>query len=104
VLQIPRLERYYQTILYVLAKILGLTVAIKVMTNVGRIDLTIETAKNIYLFEFKIDTPAEAALGQIEDKLYYQKYLGTDKEIILVGVEFDTKKRNIDRWIINSNC
>lgn len=99
-IQIPRRERYYQSILFVLAKILGLTVNVEIMTNIGRIDLTIETAKHVYIFEFKMDGSPEKALHQIEEKKYYQKYLMASKKIVLVGVLFDIEKRNIDSWVV----
>jgi hypothetical protein len=35
---------------------------------------------------------------QIENEKYYQKYLGSGREIILVGAEFSTKKHNITDW------
>ena len=43
---------------------------------------------------------AEEALHQIEEKKYYEKYAMLNKAIVLVGVKFDTKKRNLDSWII----
>lgn len=101
-IQIPHLEKYYQTILFVLAKILGLVVHVEVMTNIGRIDMTIETTNNIHIFEFKIQGSAQEALHQIEEKKYYQKYLMSQKKITLIGVLFDLKKRNIDDWIIKN--
>jgi hypothetical protein len=58
-------------------------------TNRGRIDLTIIVNKYIYLFELKCDQSPQKALEQIERKKYYEKYLGMNKKIILVGVSFN---------------
>ena len=33
-----------------------------------------------------------------KDKEYYQKYLGSGREIILIGAKFSTKKHNIADW------
>ena len=35
------------------------------------------------------------ALQQIKDKKYYEKYLNRNKDIYLVGIEFDTDEKNI---------
>ena len=53
------------------------------------------------LFEFKLGT-AEKALEQIQDKKYYEKYLSSDKQVVLVGVGFDVKEKNIHRYIVQS--
>lgn len=78
-IQIPEREKYYQTIIYVIAKIIGIDVQAEVMTNIGRIDMTIETSSHHYIFEFKTQGSAEEASRQIEEKEYYQKYLMTGK-------------------------
>jgi hypothetical protein len=94
------LERYYQTIIFVLAKIIGLRTLVEVVTNIGRIDMIIEIGDVVYVFEFKITGNAQNALEQIERKHYYQQYLHTQKAIILVGILFDINKRNIDSWVM----
>ncbi len=58
------------------------------------------TPKFIYIFEFKLDKSAEAAIVQIKEKEYYQKYLLEKKEVILVGVNFDSKTVQIENWIV----
>ena len=78
---------------------LGAEVEVEVATNNGRIDAVIESSDTIYIFEFKIDSPAEQALEQIIEKRYYQKYLSSGKRIMLVGAEFSTEIRNIKGWV-----
>ena len=96
-MSIPK-EKYYQTVFYVIAKLIGLDTQLEVKTNMGRIDMVVITDKVIYIFEFKIDASAEKALSQINDKKYFEKYLDYKKKLILVGVNFDTKERNIAEW------
>lgn len=91
-------EKYYQSIFYVILSLLGAYVQAEVTTNNGRIDCTIETDKQIYIFEFKLYDDAHSALEQIEQKQYYQKFLHTGKAICLIGVAFDIKQRNIVDW------
>jgi PD-(D/E)XK nuclease superfamily len=78
-IQVPQ-EKYYQTIFYVLAKLLGLIAQVEVMTNIGRIHLVIETCTHIHIFEFKINQQSIHALNQMEEKRYFEKYLDSRKK------------------------
>ena len=91
-------EKYYQTIFYLLFRLMGLRIQAEVKTNDGRIDAVVELAARIYLFEFKLNQSAQAALDQITTHAYYDKYLLQRKPIICVGVNFNTTKRTVDEW------
>ncbi len=69
-------------------------------TNLGRIDLVVQTSNTIFIMEFKTRGSAQEALQQIEDKHYFQKYLISAKKIILVGIFIDMEKRNITEWLV----
>ena len=92
-------EKYYQSIVFVVFKLLGLMVDTEVSTSIGRIDAVVETDGRIYVIEFKLHDTAEAALEQIREKRYFERYLDRGKEILLVGVAFDPTTRNIEKWI-----
>jgi hypothetical protein len=51
----------------------------------------------VYIIEFKVveDQPEKTALKQIEEKKYFEKYLGKYEEVYLIGIEFSKKDRNI---------
>ena len=68
------------------------------LTNLGRIDLTLETPKLTYIFECKLDKNASAALSQIETNRYFEKYLHQNKNIALIGINFSSDERNISEW------
>ena len=86
-------EGYYVSVFYAYLKAMGIDIVAEDITNKGRIDLTVKMPEAIYVCEFKVD--GSDALQQIKDKKYYEKYLDEKKEIYLVGIEFDTKDRNI---------
>ncbi|KIM13208.1 MAG: hypothetical protein KU38_00655 [Sulfurovum sp. FS08-3] len=88
-------EGYYVSVLYAYIKSMGIEVIGEDTTNKGRIDLTLKLPHTIYIIEFKVD--ATDALAQIKDKRYYEKYLSDGRDIYLVGIEFDTKDRNISK-------
>jgi hypothetical protein len=91
-------EKYYQTIFFIIFRLIGLFIEAEARTSTGRIDAVAQTEKYVYIFEFKLNRSAAEALRQIHDKEYYQKYLGSGREIILVGAKFSTKKHNIADW------
>ena len=96
-------EKYYQTIFYLIFKLIGLRVEAEARTNEGRIDAVIELADHIFLFEFKLDGGtksggakdggAEEALQQIKTHSYYEKYRLQPKIVTRVGVNFDSTRR-----------
>ena len=62
------------------------------------IDAVIALPDHVFLFEFKIDGSADAALAQIKAQQYYQKYLLQAQPITLVGANFDSAKRKVAAW------
>ena len=93
-------EKYYQSIFFIILKMIGADIDPEELTNNERIDAVIQTKHEVWIFEFKLNNTAQAALAQIEEKQYYQKYLDLKKTIKLIGVEFDTETRNIKNWIV----
>ena len=91
-------ERYYQTIFYLLFKLIGLKVSTEVRTNRGRIDAVVELEEGIFIFEFKLDGSEMEALKQIKEMAYFERYKLKEKEIHLVGVRFEAEKRGIGGW------
>ena len=58
------------------------------------------TGNYIYIMEFKINSSADAALQQIEDKQYAKPFEDTGQTIYKIGVNFSTETRRIDEWKI----
>jgi hypothetical protein len=91
-------EKYYQTVVYLVFRMMGLFCLSEVQTADGRIDCVVETKKHVYCFEFKLNGSAEEALAQIDRKDYLLPWQGNGKELIKAGVAFDHEKRNIGEW------
>lgn len=94
-------EGYYQTVIYLVLMLIGISIRTEVETNQGRIDAVIETAHFIYVMEFKLGT-ADEALNQIREKQYYQQFSNSSKTVTLIGAGFDIEKRNIGSYKIES--
>lgn len=84
--------------LYLVLKALGFSVEAEIPTNRGRTDMVLKTEKYIFVFELKLNSDAQTALEQISNKGYFEQYRIDSREIILVGVNFDTKQRSINEW------
>ena len=101
---IQNYEGFYSSVVYVYLSSLGLNIIGEDVTNKGRIDLTIIMPHSIFILEFKVDSKDTSALKQIKDKNYAQKYLQENKDIYLIGIEFDSTEKNISNfeWEKNS--
>ena len=95
------LELHYQNVLFIVFKLLGFYTHAEYHTSKGRIDLTIQTDRYIYVMEFKLDGTAEEALRQIEEKHYAQPFLSDPRQLYKVGVNFSAQARNIEKWVVN---
>ena len=80
----------------------GFTVIPEDVTNKGRIDLSVQAGLITWIFEFKvlgIDRSGERnPLDQIKNQGYAEKYLAESKQVILVGIVWNPKIRNIEQW------
>ena len=93
--EIHQKENYYQSLIYAVFEVLGLRPQAEAQTNIGRSDMVVETAAAIYIWEFKMDESPDAAIAQIHEKKYYEKYKHLGKAIKLIGLEFSSTERNI---------
>jgi hypothetical protein len=91
-------EKYYQTIFYLIFRLIGLRIEAEVHTNKGRIDAVVEMAAQVYIFEFKLDKSAGEALEQIRSHEYARKYQAGAKPVILFGANFDSAQRVVNEW------
>ena len=90
-------EGYYAAVFYAYFASLGLDVSVEDSTNRGRLDMALRFEGDVYLFEFKVVEQAGegAALAQLVERGYAEKYLGGGTRVHLVGVEFSSETRNI---------
>ena len=91
-------EHTYHGLLLSLLRGMNLEVYAETISNSGRLDLLIQMAKTTYVIELKLDSSPEAGLKQIISKGYDKPYLGQGKSIARIGLNFSSKKRNIDTW------
>ena len=99
-------EKHFQTIFWLFFELIGQFVEVEVHSAIGRADAVVKTNTHIYVFEFKITITdkyrksPEYALDQIKSKNYTLQYTTSKKEVVKIGVQFDSKKRTIGDWKI----
>lgn len=97
-------EKHYHAILYMVLKIAGVAAQAEVATSHGRADIIINLPHVVYVIEvkFKDDATkandAAKALAQIEERRYYEQFLNSKKDIVLLGISF---KRGDSAFEIN---
>jgi hypothetical protein len=91
-------EAYYHRIFYFFFRMLYNEVNAEVRNTVGATDVVIKTRKYIYVVELKIDSSADVALQQIEEKGYANPYLSDPRQLVKLGVNFSTATRTLSDW------
>jgi hypothetical protein len=91
-------EHFYHALVHLHFRYLGFYIQSEVHTSDGRMDAVVQTTTHIYVIEFKLNQSAEAALQQIREKRYADKYAADGKTIIKVGINFDTRQRAVSDW------
>lgn len=94
------LELYFQNVMSIMLKMMGLYVKTEYQTSNGRIDIVFDTDKYVYIIELKRDESAEVALKQIEEKGYDKPFLASGKQIIKLGINFSSETKTIDGWAV----
>ena len=98
-------EKHYQTVFYLLFKLMGQFIEAEQRSAVGRADAIVITADTVYAFEFKLtgNATAEDALKQIDDKGYLIPFTAGNKGLVKIGAEFSAEERTLSRWLICEN-
>ena len=93
-------ERHFNLLMYTISMAIGLKVKSEVNTARGRIDMTIETRRFVYIMEFKVNSYPKRAMAQINEMGYADRYCGDTHTIYKIGANFSKKTRNLTGWII----
>ena len=100
-MDLGNLELHYRNVIYLVMKLMGFYTHAEMRTAAGRIDLLVKTPDYLYLFEFKINKSAQAAIDQINSRDYLLPFHADGRKIVKVGVNFDDTIRSIATpWIV----
>ena len=90
-------EGYYASVFYSWFAALEADVTVEDSSSHGRLDMAVRFNDNVYLFEFKVVEmePEGAAMAQLKERRYADKYRDLGQPIHLVAVEFSSEARNL---------
>jgi hypothetical protein len=90
-------EGFYASVFYSHLAALGLDLICEDASSQGRLDLRLRFNSQIWLFEFKVVEldPDGAALQQIKDRGYADKYRAEGLPMHLIGIEFSREQRTL---------
>ena len=88
-------EQFYHAIVHLICILLQINAESEIAVARGRADMVVQTATAFYVFEFKLNASPTIALAQIHEKKYYERYLVENKEIYLVGLNFEYATKTI---------
>ena len=90
-------EGFYASVFYSYFAGLGLNIAVEDSTSHGRLDMAVRFNGTVYIFAFKVVEMAGrgAAMAQLKEKRYADKYRASGDPIHLVAVEFSRDARNV---------
>ena len=95
-------EGYYASVFYSYFAALGLDVTVEDSSSHGRLDMAVRFNDNVYLLEFKVVemAPEGAAMAQLKEKRYADKYRALGRPIYLIAVEFSKETRNLAAFAV----
>ena len=95
--EIANYEGYYASVFYSYFASVGFDIVVEDSSSDGRLDMAVRFNDNVYLFEFKVVELASegAAMAQLRQKGYADKYRDLGEPIHLIGVEFSKDTRNL---------
>lgn len=94
-------ETHFSYTFYIINRLLSCyTTLIEKQNSKGRADIIIETDKNIFIFEFKLNKSAAEALDQIDQMQYALPYANDKRKIYKIGVNISSQSRTVDDWIV----
>lgn len=94
-------EKDFQYAVSTIFELLSEDVQTERQTSNGRIDVLMQTDKYIYIMELKVDSDADAALKQIEEKGYARPFASDCRRLFKIGVGFSLSTRRLSSWKID---
>lgn len=91
-----REEKFYHALLQVTCGAAGIKSQSEYSTSHGRIDLVLDLPNILYVIEIKLNSSADVALQQIEERRYYEPFISCGKPITLLGISFTREPKRFD--------
>ncbi len=91
-------ENLYHAVIHVAFTYLGQYVQSEVSSLRGRLDAAVVVDRTGYLFEFKLDGDAKAALQQMRERGYRSGLPPEVERVVGIGVNFSSEEKRVTGW------
>jgi Predicted AAA-ATPase/PD-(D/E)XK nuclease superfamily len=91
-------EKFFHAIIHLIFTMIGSDPRSELHAHIGRMDMVLATAERLFLFEFKLNETAKAAIQSIKDRDYAAHLRYLNKPITGIGVVFSTKTKGVAEW------
>lgn len=96
---LERKEKAYQEAFYSFFLMIGgIKVTAEETTLKGRSDVVLYSNRDVYIIEMKVDGSVDVAINQTKRLGYADKYINTNKNVHVVGINFSSLSRQISEW------
>lgn len=94
------MEERYRLIISTILNAIGLKVEVEHMLSTGRIDMTVQTSRYIYVIELKLRNNGgkDAATRQILNRQYMEPFKADKRQVIGLGIELDEEGKGLLDW------
>ena len=94
------MEERYRLIISTILNAIGLTVEVERMIATGRIDMTVQTSRYIYVLELKLRNNGgkKAAIKQIRNRHYMEPFKADKRQVIGLAIELDENGKGVLDW------
>ena len=99
------MEERYRLIISTIFNAIGLKVEVEHMMATGRIGMTVQTSRFIYVIELKLRNNGgkDAASQQILDRQYMEPFKADKRQVIGLGIELDEEGKGLLDWKVGIN-
>ena len=94
------MEERYRLIISTIFNAIGLKVEVEHMLATGRIDMTVQTSRYVYVIELKLRNNGgkDAAMRQILNRQYMESFKADKRQVLGLGIELDEEGKGILDW------
>ncbi len=94
----PPDQAHFHTLFYLMVSASGVNAQSELLTIQDLVDIVVTFPDKIFVMEFRCDQSADAAIMQIREKGYAERYKQSGKKLFLMGITFSMEEQNLTDW------
>ncbi|MBO7371761.1 MAG: AAA family ATPase [Bacteroidales bacterium] len=99
---VEKKEAYFKRLFYIVFSFMNIQIYTEVMNSCGRTDALMFLGDTVYVIEAKLDAhSARIALEQIDNLGYADRFVGSGRRIVRLGLNFSSSTRTLADWCVD---